>query len=154
MVGRACMRQDLSPFMFGSGVTLVVCTVLAWSGSGSPLFTITVEAPDTYSENGLSRDAAYQASVAAAAVAVFGYAAVTVIRRISKSDPLSVKRDNIMVLVGPFAFAGTHIYFAAWMCCVDPAPYLPALAVASVVFLAMPVIGLIGILKRKPEDQE
>ena len=70
----------------------------------------------------LTRDAAYVGSLALAGVALFGY--VLSIPIIKKSDPLSHRSAAAMAATGPFALAGTHIWFAMSMCCTDPGPHV------------------------------
>lgn len=101
----------------------------------------------------LSRGDAYTGSLTVAGLAVFGSTVLAVVRRISKSDPLQLRLATTMTIMGPFAFAGTHIYFAGLMCCVEPTVYLPHISVYSGTFLAMTVLGVVWLLTTKKDNQ-
>lgn len=71
----ARMRQDMSPYMFGSGVVFVVCTVLAVSWDGLTVAIFVIGSPDVSGmelEDGLSRDAMFTAGATILGLVAFG----------------------------------------------------------------------------------
>ena len=100
----------------------------------------------------LTRDAIYTGSMTLAGVTVFGSSALLMSSRREKIS----KWDVLLVAVGTFLLAATHILFAISMCCFTPNDLIQLIGVASAIFAGMAVVGYAGALKRltstgKPE---
>ena len=111
--------------------------------------TIPIVSPDELVE--LDRGSIYAGSMSVAGLAIFGSATLGIIRQVTKTSPNTLRVDAAMFVVGAFAFAGTHVYFASAMCCVNPADYLPHVGIFSVTLLGISGYGFIGLLTRKDE---
>ena len=135
------------------GLSVVIGAVV-----GAIVFIVVVELmPDvsvevSNSTDNLSRDAAYTGSLTLAGLAVFGSALMSRVGSVTKHDTRDRRFGATMSTMAPLALAGTHMMFAALMCCNDPSPLLVGLAAITVLFLALSVLGYVFIITSPRQD--
>lgn len=115
---------------------------------GDPGQECSIEGPDVVDESqssGLNKDAIYTGSLTLAGVALFG-GIFLVTPVITRSDSRSRRIAAVMVVMGPFALAGTHIWFATSMCCNDPDTWLQVVGVLTALFASLGVFGYVWLI--------
>ena len=146
---RACVCVRTS-FMFGSGVTLVVCTVLAWSGDGFSLVNFIIEAPaisDTESEGGLNRHAMFTAGATILGLVAFG----SLLNLLVTPSPKQIYSKNTVRILAFGIASGTlgSLFLMFSACCV---PHVGIGLFVSMLFIAGGAITIMLWVARAFDD--